>query len=96
MLINKNKKRCGVPEVVVSSKNADGLKGFTQAHVITQDSMQLVLIQEGQPVHSILAQREHTNILLNITSKKFAAMHLPFKTVLLSALFYKQYVRFPL
>lgn len=29
------KKQWWVPEVVVSSKDADGLKGFTQTHVIT-------------------------------------------------------------
>lgn len=69
-------KQCQVPEVVVSSENTDGLEGFTQTHVITQDSMQLVLIQEGQPVHSILVQRENAAIF-NTTSRNLTA--LPYK-----------------
>lgn len=44
----------GVPEEVVSCQDADGLKGLPKTHVITQYAMQLVLVEEGEPVHSIL------------------------------------------
>lgn len=59
---------------MVPSQDADGLQGLAQAHVVTQDTMQLVLIQEGQPVHSILErskvietvhQISHFNNLIN-------------------------------
>lgn len=66
-----------VPEVVVSRQDADGLQGLAQPHVITQDPVQLVLVQEGQPVHSVLETQiclgfwffyiEETNKVCHIT-----------------------------
>lgn len=35
-----------VPEVVIACQNADGLQRLTETHVITQDPMQLVFVQE--------------------------------------------------
>lgn len=49
-----------VPEVVISCQNADGLQRLAEAHVVTQDPVQLVLVQEGQPVHSILQDDTET------------------------------------
>ena len=43
-----------VPEVVVPSQDADGLQGLAQAHVVAQDPVQLVFVQEGEPVHAVL------------------------------------------
>ena len=39
---------------MVTCEDTDGLQGFPKAHVITQDAMKLVLVQEGQPVHTML------------------------------------------
>lgn len=50
-----------VPEVVISCQNADGLQRLAEAHVVTQDPMQLVFVQEGQPVHSILKDDAKTH-----------------------------------
>lgn len=33
-----------VPEEMIASQNADGLQGFTQTHIITQDPVKLVLV----------------------------------------------------
>lgn len=46
--------RDAVPEVMISSKDADGLQSLSQTHVVTQDPVQLVFVQEGEPVHSVL------------------------------------------
>ena len=43
-----------LPKVVISCQNANGLQRFSKTHVITQDPVQLVLVKEGQPVHSVL------------------------------------------
>ena len=43
--------------VMITGKDTDGLQGFTKAHVITQDSMKLVLVKESQPVDTTLLKR---------------------------------------
>lgn len=50
---------------MISCQNADGLQGLAKAHVVTQDPVQLVFVQEGQPVHSILQgdTQTHTETL---------------------------------
>lgn len=35
-----------VPEVVIACQNADGLQRLAETHVVTQDPMQLVFVQE--------------------------------------------------
>jgi len=42
--------------MVVGGHYTDGLQGLAQTHVITQDTMQLVLVEETQPVDAILRQ----------------------------------------
>lgn len=41
---------------MVTGKNTDGLEGFAKTHVITKDAMQLVLVQESQPVDTALLE----------------------------------------
>ena len=43
-----------LPPVVVASYDTDGLQGLAQSHVITQYTMKIVLVQESQPVYTIL------------------------------------------
>lgn len=54
-----------VPEVVVPSQDADGLQGLAQAHVITENTVELVLVQEGQPVHSVLERSKLLKLSIN-------------------------------
>ena len=42
------------PVVVVTSKYAERLQCFAEAHIITENTMQLIASKECQPVHSIL------------------------------------------
>jgi hypothetical protein len=42
------------PVIMIPCQDADGLQRLPQSHVITEDAMQLVLIQECQPVHTRL------------------------------------------
>lgn len=49
-----------VPEVVISSQDADRLQRLAKTHVITQDPVQLVFVQEGEPVNSILQKDKDT------------------------------------
>lgn len=43
--------------VMITGKDTDGLQGFPKAHVITQDSMKLVLVKESQPVYTTLLKK---------------------------------------
>lgn len=56
----------GVPEEMITSQNTDGLQGFTQTHIITQDPMKLVLVQKCQPVHTILQKRMRFHLRLKL------------------------------
>lgn len=51
-----------VPEVVISSQDADRLQRLAKTHVITQDPVQLVFVQEGEPVNSILQKDKDTQL----------------------------------
>lgn len=53
---------CDVPEEMITSQNADGLQGFTQTHIITQNPMELVLVQKRQPVHTILQKKREQKL----------------------------------
>lgn len=50
-----------VPEVMISSKDADGLKSLSETHVVTQDPVQLIFVQEREPVHSVLQRDKVTS-----------------------------------
>lgn len=50
-----------VPEVVISSQDADRLQRLAKTHVVTQDPMQLVFVQEGEPVNSILQKDKESH-----------------------------------
>lgn len=42
--------------VVVTCQDTDGLQSLAEAHVVTEDAMEFVLVKEGQPVHTILRE----------------------------------------
>lgn len=48
-----------VLQLVVSGQQTEGLQRLAQTHVITQDAMQLVLVQEAEPVDTILCRYSH-------------------------------------
>lgn len=62
---------------MISCQNADGLQRLAEAHVVTQDPVQLVFVQEGQPVHSVLKDdtkihtenTQHKNVLTKTDMK---------------------------
>ena len=43
-------------DVVVTGQDTEWLQSFTETHVITEYTMQLVFVEESQPVDSILQQ----------------------------------------
>ncbi len=45
------------PDDVVSSEYADRLKGLAESHIITKYTMQVILIQKPDPIHTILANK---------------------------------------
>lgn len=47
-----------VPEVMISSKDADGLQSLSETHVVAQDPVQLIFVQEREPVHAVLQRRK--------------------------------------
>jgi len=53
---------------MISCQDADGLQSLSQSHVITQDPMQLVLIQECQPVDTSLQHRQQNNLPKNASN----------------------------
>lgn len=75
-----------VPEVVISSQDADRLQRLAKTHVITQDPVQLVFVQEGEPINSILQKDKESQwnlhtINISIHSLRFLSS---IKTILIS------------
>lgn len=43
-----------VPYVMIAGQNADRLQSLSETHVVAEDAVQFVLVEECQPVHACL------------------------------------------